>query len=158
MSEIVNNIEVEGDAIVTDSTPDTSYTIADYLLGCVDIDVPRETIVRICLDRDIDICENAADIDKNVRDLCKADLFVWMVTGVSRRGTVTDTDNGWTHSDGGFTFTDEDKARFLSMANKIYDDNGEDTIGRTKAKVFSYGIKRSNVSPDGTRLPYIFGK
>lgn len=146
----------EGVTLPEQGAPESSVvTLEEYLYGCVNIDVPREVIVRICLDRDIDFNEDAMSVEKSLRDLCKADLLVWMVMGVTRRGTVADSDNGWSHSDGGFTITDADKKLFLKMANKIYADNGEELIGGVKARIINHGIKPANISLDGSPLPYI---
>ena len=166
MSDTINisdeTLHVQGDSNAllpdtsTEETPaEAAYSISDYLLGCVNIDIPSEVLVRICLDRDISYNAEATEVEKSVRDLCKADLLVWMVMGVSKRGTVSDTDNGWTHSDGGFTLTDADKVLFLKMANEIYEENGEDTIGKTKATFRSQGIRPADYTLQGEPVPHI---
>lgn len=133
----------------------SSFTIADYLYGSVNFDVPSEVIVKICLDRDIDYHSEAMNVEKSQRDLCKADLLVWMALGVSKRSNNVDSDNGWSHSNGGYTLTEADKELFLKTANAIYEENGESTIGKTKAKIQSFGIKPANIGIDGMPLPYI---
>ena len=156
MNNSSNINETKGAAIIPDGSPEVSVlTLEDYLYGCVNVDVPREAIVRICLDREVDMHEEAYNIEKSVRDLCKADLLVWMVLGVSRRGSVSDTDNGWTHSDGGYTFTEADKKYFLKIADAIYEENDEATVGKIKAKIISSGIMPANYRLDGMPMPHI---
>lgn len=158
MKGVAYTNECDGDAIVKDSAPTHPchiQTMEDYLCGCVNIDVPKDVILRILLERDVDICENVINIEKEVRDLCKADLYVWMCMGVSRKNTVADADNGWSHSDGGYVISSEDKKLFLKMANAIYEKNGEKTVGKVTAKVTSYGIKRCDYDINGYPLPYM---
>lgn len=156
MSDVAKTYEREGDAIV-DGTPtlSTKRTIVDYLLGCVNMDIPEEAIVRICIDREVDINEDIELLEKKEKDLCKADLYVWMCLGVSKRGTVSDSDNGWSHSDGGYTLSADDKKLLLKAANSIYEEYGEKTIGTTKFKVRSHGISPCNLTIDKRPLPHI---
>lgn len=145
-----------GCAIIPDSTQQpVVVTLEDYLYGCVNIDVPREAIVRICLDRDVDMHEEAVNVEKFQRDLCKADLLVWMALGVTRRGTVSDADNGWTHSDGGFTISEADKNLFINIANRIYEANGEKAVGKISVSITSSGIRRADTTTDGIPMPHI---
>ncbi len=158
MGDVAYINEREGEAIVTGGSPTQSshiQTMEDYLCGCVNMDIPKEVILRILLERDVDIYDDIFNIDKRVRDLCKADLYVWMCMGVSRRNTVADSDNGWSHSDGGYTISSDDKKLFLKIANAIYEENGERTVGKTTARITSSGIKPCNRDIDGSPLPYI---
>lgn len=157
-----NTYDIEGDALVNDegTTDDVQeekapLSIEDYLYSTVNFDVPEETIVRILLERDVECGSPAMEVPKQSRDLCKADLYVWIVMGVSRRGTVTDTDNGWTHSDGGYTLTEADKSYFIKAANTIYEKYGEDTVGKTKFKFTSHGIQPARYIPGDIPLPHI---
>ena len=158
MGDVTYINEREGEAIANGGSPTQSnyiHTMEDYLCGCVNIDIPKEVILRILLERDVDIYEDIYNVDRSIRDLCKADLYVWMCMGVSRRNTVADSDNGWSHSDGGYTITNDDKKLFLKMANAIYEENGEKPVGKTVARITSSGIKPCNYNIDGSTLPYI---
>lgn len=155
MSETTNILEAKGAALEKRVASEAYYTIKDYLYGCVNFDVPSEAVIRICLDREVDILAEAACIEKNVRDLCKADLFVWIVLGVSRKGNNSDSDNGWSHTAGGFTLTEQDKAYLLKAANAIYEENGESTVGKTTVKIKSFGIKPADFDVSGIPQPHI---
>lgn len=156
MNPMSNTYEREGAALRDQGAPErVPLTLMEYLSGSVNIDIPEDVIARICLDRDADMLSAATDVDKSVRDLCKADLLIWMVMGVTRRGAVADSDNGWSHSDGGFTITDSDKKLFLRMANAIYESNGEETVGGARFRIKSHGIQPSNIGMNGMPLPHI---
>lgn len=156
MSIATEIIETKGAALrKEDSAEVFSFTMMDYLASSVNFDIPSEVIVRICVDRDIDYNADAMAVERNVRNLCKADLLVWMVYGVSRKGNTSDTDNGWNHTDGGYTLTEADKALFLKAANAIYEENGEKTIGKTSVKIQSYGIRPADFDTNGQPQPHI---
>lgn len=121
----------------------------DYLAASINLDVPKEVLVKICIDRDIDVEAEIQEIDKKERDLCIADLYVWACMGQGRRGTVSDTDNGWTHSDGGFSLTSEDKRLLLKKANAIYAEYEEPLAGTTKMRIQSRGIRKADILPGG---------
>lgn len=156
MPQTTQIYETDGVAVVKSGTPESPYyTLADYLLAKVNFDIPMEVIVSICLDRDRDINEVASEVEKEVRDLCYADLLKWIVFGISKRGTVSDSDNGWSHSDGGYTLSENDKARMIKLANSIYLANGEETFGKTSAKIVSMGIRPADRDMLGNHIPHI---
>ena len=156
MSVTTDILETKGAALKEGCAPEVfTYTVKDYLIGCVNFDIPIEAVVRICLDREVDMNEDAMATEKSVRDLCKADLYVWIVLGVSRRGNNSDSDNGWSHTVGGFTLTEKDKEYLLKAANAIYEENGEQTIGKTAVKIKSYGIKPADFDVSGVPQPHI---
>lgn len=126
-------------------------TITDYLSGAVNIDVPKEAIVSILIDRDIDGSMAVSDVDKDIRKLCKADLYVWVAMGVSRKGSVSDSDNGWSHTDGGYTLSDDARNLLLREANAIYEEMGEEPVGKTKVRIRSNGIMMSGIVHCGIR-------
>lgn len=136
------------------------YTIEDYLFGCVNFDVPQDAIRSILMNRGVEngmaFLEAKETLGFSI-DLLKADLFKWILLGVSRKGAVSDGDNGWKHSDGGYSLTKEDKRLLRNEANAIYKDNGEtqNIFGRTKIRLKSNGIMGALQNIDGTPLPRI---
>ena len=132
------------------------YTVADHLCGRVNYDVPDETVVAICKKRGVDETLAYPDGCKDINvDLLYADILKWIILGPSRRGDVSDADNGWKHSEGSFTLSKEDKKLLMNEANDIYEANGEPKIGRTKIKVHSLGIMRARFDLNGNPLPRI---
>lgn len=132
------------------------YTVADYICGRVNYDIPDETITAICKKRGVDETLAYPDGCKDINvDLLYADLLKWIVLGPSRKGDVSDSDNGWKHSEGSFTLSKDDKKLLTQEANAIYEENGEPTIGRTKIRVHSLGIMGARFDLNGNPLPRI---
>lgn len=127
----------------SESTPDV-LCIDDYLAGSINLDIPKIAITKILVDREIIPGTDIYSVEPELRKLCKADLFVWACMGVSRKGSVSEKDNGWEHSDGGFNLTEKDKKLLLDEANAIYEEAGENTIGKTRVTITSHGIMRAS--------------
>ena len=133
------------------------YTVEDYIINKVKYDVPTEALKPIFIDRGIDASSAVIDCDKAAVKLAYADLLKWMVLGPSKVNNTSDTDNGWTHSAGGYQFTTDDIAELKAIANGIYKEL-EPTSVFGKKSVFrmnSGGIKRANTDPFGNPLPHI---
>lgn len=137
------------------------YTVADYLYGCVNFGVPSSAVTAICASRGVD---STSEYDKSgVTDisgatvdvrLLKADLFRWIVLGVSKVNNTSDSDNGWSHSSGGYTLSKEDKQLLMDEANAIYGELEEESVfGNKKVRMRSRGIMPAMRDLDGTPLP-----
>lgn len=133
-----------------------TYTIGDYLFGCVSFAVPEETVVAKCVDRDVDPTEAYANVSQRERDLLKADLYIWICMGPTKVNSVSDSDNGWSHSEGGYQLTDEDKDRMLAYAKTIYDKYGEefDYDDSVEVTVSSFGIQPCDYNEADIPLPH----
>lgn len=136
------------------------YTIEDYLINKVKFDVPTAAIVPILLDRGMDGCTPIADLmddDKKTLRLCYADLLKWFVIGPSKVNNISDSDNGWTHSGGGYELSDEDIASMKAEANAIYDELEPGSVFAKKStfKINSHGVMRANRQFSGGYLPHI---
>lgn len=114
-------------------------TIESYLSGSINFDISEDAIKVILADRNIADNTNITNLTTKEKELCKADLYMWVVTSPNRRGSVSDSDNSWSHSDGGFSLTDADKKAYISMANAIYDKYNEDKKSKTTFKIVSFG-------------------
>jgi hypothetical protein len=95
--------------------------------------IPSKTIQALALKRGLDLAQEA---NQNVvlsaaYRLCEADLYCFLSTApdVTQQGIS-------------YKFTDEDKKRFLSIANNIYTDLGDSSA---PAKTVKYGYKGSNL-------------
>lgn len=126
------------------------YTVSDWLFDRVNFPVPLGAIRGVCVDRDVDpsspyyLFKDSGNID--IR-LLKADLLKWIVLGPSKIGGTSDSDNGWSHKDGGYTLSEEDKNRLADEANAIYEElEPESVFSRRKTIVMkSFGIKRADI-------------
>lgn len=119
-------------------------TIEEYLAGCVNMPVDKQAIANVLLDRKVVSGSVVSSLERRDVDLCKADLYRWIATGPSRLGAVSDSDNGWSHSEGGFSLSSADRAFLIREANRIYAMYGETPIGGNVVRVKNYGIKPRN--------------
>lgn len=134
-----------------------AYTVEDYILEKVRFEVPANALRPIFIDRGLDAASAVTDCDKNKVRLAYADLLKWMVLGPSKVNNTSDTDNGWTHSSGGYQLTDDDIAELKSEANAIYKKLEPASVfgKKTTFRMNSGGIKRANIDMAGNPLPHI---
>ena len=132
-------------------------TAEDYLFGCVNFALPQEAVDYVLGERKVANDTNEEDLDERTKRLLKADLYVWICMGPSRVGATSDSDNGWEHSEGGYTLTDDDKDRMLATAKAIYDKYGEefDADNSVSVHVSSFGIQPCDYDEAGIPLPHI---
>lgn len=133
------------------------YTVEDYIINKVKYDVPVEALKPIFIDRGLDASSAVTDCDKATVMLVYADLLKWMVLGPSKVNNTSDTDNGWTHSAGGYQLTTDDIAELKAIANGIYKELEPASVFGKKSvfRMNSGGIKRANTDPFGNPLPHI---
>lgn len=133
-------------------------TVRDYLFGCVNFPVPDDCVECILKDREelVSGDDKLSDTDLMVRHLLKADLYVWICMGPTKVNSTSDSDNGWSHSEGGYQLTDEDKDRMLAYAKTIYDKYGEefDYDDSVEVTVSSFGIQPCDYNEAGIPLPH----
>lgn len=119
------------------------YTVGDWLFGCVNFEVPQSAVDHILKNRGVDggaPYADAKDGDLDLR-LLKADLFRWVVLGPGKVNNTSDSDNGWSHSSGGYTLSEYDKRLLRDEANAIYEElETENVFGKTRIKMRSAGI------------------
>lgn len=130
---------------------DAMQTIGDYIYGCVAFDVPNSAAVFVARKAGIEsIDEPIDDIDEATLKKCEAYLYLWISTSPYKKGSKTDKDNDWSHSDGGYTLTEADRKYYLKLANGIFEELGMPKVAEAKYRVRDFGIKKSN-------RPYICG-
>lgn len=150
-------------------------TVRDYVFGCVNFRISDETAETICDGRGIDpdatfddlfpkpeadASETVADDEviepKRTKELLKADIFVWICMGPTKVNSTSDSDNGWSHSEGGYQLTDEDKDRMLAYAKSIYEKYDEefDYDDSVEVNVSSFGIQPCDYNEAGIPLPH----
>lgn len=136
-----------------------TYTVEDYILAKVKFEVPVDALYPIFVDREIEAKTPMMDSDRTKVRLAYADLLKWMILGPSKVNNTSDTDNGWTHSSGGYQLTSDDIKELKNEANAIYKELEPSSVfGRkTTFKMNSGGIKRANSGMAGNPLPHIIG-
>ena len=147
----------EGEQTEGTATEEAIYTIEQYLYESVNFDVPESAVRGILKKRGVDGSE-AYDPDGEpsgtVAKLLYADLLKWICLGAGRTNRVSDSDNGWSHSSGGYTLSKDDKKLLMNEANAIYDElEPESKFGQTKIRVRSAGIMPAMRDIDGEPLP-----
>ncbi len=138
------------------NTIEMTTTIKDFLIGCPNFSIDESLINAILVKMGISADTDVAAMDEKQRDLCEAKLYETIAkTTPSRRGSTSDADNGWSHSDGGHTFTSEDRRNYLALANEIYAKYDMPLVGKKVYRIHSLGVKPCNYSINGTPLPII---
>lgn len=132
-------------------------TAEDYIFGCVNFAVPEEAVKHLLDERGIEPGTPLSDLDKKTRELLKADLYVWICMGPSKVSSTSDSDNGWSHSEGGYTLSDEDKDRMLKYAKAIYEKYDEEFEydDSVSVAIESFGITPCDYDEAGIPLPHI---
>ena len=134
-----------------------TYTIEDYILAKVKFEVPVDALYPIFVDREIEAKTPMMDSDRTKVRLAYADLLKWIILGPSKVNNTSDTDNGWTHSSGGYQLTNDDIKELKNEANAIDKELEPSSVfGRkTTFRMNSGGIKRANYDLAGNPLPHI---
>ena len=76
-----------------------AYTIETWLRGMVDFNVPDETLSAILFNNQMEVGTPVATTSEKERDLCLADLLVWLSTSSTVSSASSDSDGGWKHTD-----------------------------------------------------------
>lgn len=74
-----------------------AYTIETWLRGMVDFDVPEATIMAILFNNEVSQGASIADTSEKERDLCLADLLMWLSSSSTASSGEYISDNGWSH-------------------------------------------------------------
>lgn len=133
------------------------YTVNDYLINKVKFEMPMKALLSIMHDREL---ENGIDLeacDKDKVRLAYADMLKWFVLGPSKVNNTSDSDNGWTHSGGGYDMSDNDRSEMKAEANSIYAELEPESMLKKKTtfRVTSHGVKKANCEPWGGPIPRI---
>lgn len=134
------------------------YTVGDWLFDCVNFAVPDSAVNFICATRGVEpdtmYCEFVSNKENIDIRLLKADLFKWIILGAGKVNNTSDGDNGWSHSDGGYTMSEADKKLLLDEANGIYGElEPESVFAKRRIRMRSAGIMPAYRDTDGTPLP-----
>lgn len=115
-----------------------NYTIETWLRGMVDFDIPDATIMAILFNNEVSEGLPIAETSEKQRDLCLADLLMWLSSSsVSSSGEMI-SDGGWSHQKSAKQVAD--RAGLISRARELYvkwnSDKAKTTVG-TKITVKS---------------------
>lgn len=132
-------------------------TIGEYLVNKVKFDVPEESVKALLADRELTYETPFFDCDKDTARLAYADMLKWIILGPSKVNNTSDTDNGWTHSGGGYELSDDDISALKAEANAIYSELEPESELKKKStfRISSHGIKRANYTMWGQPAPHV---
>lgn len=134
-----------------------ALTIGEYLVNKVKFEVPEESVKALLADRELTYETPFFDCDKDTVRLAYADMLKWIILGPSKVNNTSDTDNGWTHSGGGYELSDDDISALKAEANAIYSELEPESELKKKStfRISSHGIKRANYTVWGQPIPHI---
>ena len=133
------------------------YTVNDYLINKVKFEMPMKALQAIMVDRELEDGIDLAACDKDKVRLAYADMLKWFVLGPSKVNNTSDSDNGWTHSGGGYDMSDADRSELKAEANAIYKELEPESMMKKRStfRITSNGVKRANFTSLGCPLPHI---
>ena len=126
----------------------TIFTLEDALFSKVRFSIPEDTVRTILIERALD--GNMAYADASPSD-------VRLAYGPSKINNTSDSDNGWSHTEGGFEMSERDRAELKAEANAIYAELEPSSMFKKKSsfRITSHGVKRADFSAFGCPLPHI---
>ena len=94
------------------------FTIETWLKGMVDYDIPEATLKAILFNNRVEEGTRAADISEKQRDLCLADLLMWLASSSSATSGEYVSDGGWQHQKSNKNVVDRSGLR--ARAGQLY--------------------------------------
>lgn len=95
-----------------------AYTIETWLRGMVDFDVPDATIMAIIFNNQVAHGTPMEDLSEKERDLCLADLLVWLSSSSAASTGEMISDGGWSHQKSNKQVVD--RAGLIRRAHELY--------------------------------------
>ena len=95
-----------------------AYTIETWLKGMVDFDVPAATIMAILFNNEVMQGAPMSDTTQKQRDLCLADLLMWLSSSSTSSSGEYISDGGWQHQKANKVVVD--RASLVARARELY--------------------------------------
>lgn len=95
-----------------------AYTIETWLKGMVDFDVPSATIMAILFNNQVFQGTPVSNTSEMQRDLCLADLLMWLSSSSTASSGEYISDNGWSHQKSNKQVVD--RAGLIRRAQELY--------------------------------------
>ena len=95
-----------------------TYTIETWLRGKVDYDVPDSALMAILFDNEVAPGTSASSTSEKERDLCLADLLMWLSSSSTASSGEMISDGGWSHQKSNKQVAD--RAGLVSRARELY--------------------------------------
>lgn len=101
-----------------------AYTIETWLAGMVDLDISETTLKSILFNNNIVVGTPAASCSEMQRELCLADLYMWVSQSSTASTGEYESDGGWQHQRSAKNVADRNA--FRARANELYKKWGSD--------------------------------
>ena len=95
-----------------------AYTIETWLRGMVDFDVPDATLMAILFNNEVAPGTPVSSTSEKERDLCLADLLMWLSSSSTASSGEMISDGGWSHQKSNKQVAD--RAGLISRARELY--------------------------------------
>ena len=95
-----------------------AYTIETWLRGMVDFEVPDATLMAIVFNNEVASGSPVASISEKERDLCLADLLMWLSSSSTSSSGEMISDGGWSHQKSNKQVAD--RAGLIRRAQELY--------------------------------------
>lgn len=95
-----------------------AYTIETWLRGMVDFDVPDATIMAILFNNEVASGTPVVSTLEMERDLCLADLLMWLSSSSTASSGEYISDGGWSHQKSNKQVVD--RAGLIKRAQDLY--------------------------------------
>lgn len=141
----------------------STYTVQDHLAAQFKFAIPKAALYAKLIDRNLDPKAAYDDEFRNGEEnrnkfrLAYADIIKWFVLGASKKNNTSDSDNGWSHSGGGYEIDDTDRKLLIAEANSIYKELEPESVFKNKTtfRMNSFGIQHANYDMGGNPLTHI---
>lgn len=107
-----------------------TYTFEEWLVGMVDFNVPEATIKAILYNNGVTAGSAVSGATEKQKDLCLADLYMWLAASSSATSGEYVSDGGWQHQKSNKVVVDRSGLR--ERAKQLYakwDDERANTVG-----------------------------
>ena len=95
-----------------------AYTIETWLRGMVDFDIPDATLIAILFNNGVSQGSPMSDVEERERDLCLADLLMWLSSSSATTSGERISDGGWSHQKASKQVTDRES--LIKRAQALY--------------------------------------
>ena len=108
-------------------------TIVRWLVGIVDFNVPDATIESILFNNSVTKGVSVSDVSERSRDLCLADLYMWLTTSSTATSGEYVSDGGWQHQKANKVVVD--RAGLRAAALRLYQKWQSDKANAANGKI-----------------------
>lgn len=96
-----------------------AYSTEQWLKGMVDYNVPDDTVRSILFNNGVAFDTSVSEVAQKERDLCLADLYMWLASSSSSTTGEYISDGGWQHQKAAKNVVD--RAGLRAMAQRLYE-------------------------------------